>query len=72
MVKEEVLEFEGTVIECLPNATFKVQLENEIVIFATLSGKMRKNNIRVLLGDVVTLVVSPYDVTRGRITYRFK
>lgn len=73
MAKEELLEFEGTVIECLPNALFRVKLiDNEVEIMANISGKMRKNNIRVLLGDVVTMEVSKYDLTRGRITYRFK
>lgn len=72
MTKEELLEFEGTVIECLPNTIFRVQLDNDLVILTTLAGKMRKNNIRVLLGDRVALEVSPYDITRGRIVYRFK
>ena len=72
MAKEELLEFEGTVIECLPNTIFTVRLDNDIEILATLAGKMRKNNIRVLLGDRVALEISPYDITRGRIVYRFK
>ncbi len=73
MDKEEILEFECTVIECLPNALFRVKLaDNDHEIMATISGKMRKFNIRVLLGDVVTVEVSPYDITKGRITYRFK
>lgn len=72
MAKEELLEFEGIVIECLPNTIFRVQLDNDLVILTTLAGKMRKNNIRVLLGDRVALEVSPYDITRGRIVYRFK
>lgn len=73
MAKEELLEFEGVVTECLPNALFRVKLnENDYEIMATISGKMRKFNIRVLLGDTVTVEVSPYDITKGRITYRFK
>ena len=72
MAKEELIEADGEVIECLPNATFRVKLENNHELIATLSGKMRKNKIRVLLGDKVSLEISPYDVTRGRITYRFK
>ncbi len=73
MAKEELLEFEGTIIECLPNALFRVRLnEQDYEIIATISGKMRKFNIRVLLGDAVTVEVSKYDVSKGRITYRFK
>ena len=74
MVKEDILEFEGTVVECLPNTIFKIRLDGDvdIEIIATLAGKMRKNNIRVLLGDHVALEVSPYDISRGRIVYRFK
>lgn len=72
MAKEESLEFEGIVVDCLPNTLFKVQLSNNHIISATISGRMRKNNIRVLLGDRVTVEVSPYDLSRGRITYRFK
>lgn len=72
MVKEELLEEEGVVVECLPNTLFRVLLDNEHIIIGTLSGKMRKNNIRVLLGDRVLLEISKYDLTRGRITYRYK
>ena len=73
MAKEELLEFKGVVVECLPNALFRVKLdENDYEIMAIISGRMRKNNIRVLLGDKVALEVSPYDITKGRITYRFK
>jgi len=74
MVKEEAIELEGTVVECLPNALFRVKIDSdsEIEVMATISGKMRRNNIRVLLGDKVRLEVSHYDLTRGRITYRFK
>jgi len=72
MTKEKALEFNGQVIECLPNTIFKVKLDNDIKVLATLSGKMRKNNIRVLLGDNVIVEITPYDLTRGRIIYRFK
>lgn len=72
MVKEELLEEGGVVIECLPNTLFRVLLDNEHEIMGTLSGKMRKNNIRVLLGDRVLLEISKYDLTRGRIIYRYK
>ncbi|AEM68560.1 translation initiation factor IF-1 [Mycoplasma putrefaciens] len=70
MAKETEMEFEGTVVEVLPNAQFKVQLENGIVINAHVSGKIRMHYIRILPGDKVTIVISPYDMTRGRITYR--
>ena len=70
MAKEEVLEFPGTVTELLPNAMFRVQLENDHEIIAHTAGKMRKNRIRVLAGDKVLVEISPYDLTRGRITYR--
>ncbi len=69
---EEKLILEGTVIETLPNTTFKVRLDNGHEILAYLSGKMRKHYIRVLLGDRVSVEVSPYDLTRGRIVYRHK
>ena len=72
MPKEELLEFAGTVIELLPNATFRVKLENGHVVTAHISGKMRKNYIRILQGDRVAVELSPYDLTRGRITYRYK
>ena len=72
MAKEELLEFPGTVMELLPNATFKVKLENEHEIIAHTAGKMRKNRIRVLAGDQVTIEMTPYDLTKGRITYRYK
>ena len=72
MAKEELLEFNGTVVELLPNATFRVVLENEHEIIAHTSGKMRKNRIRVLTGDKVMVEMTPYDLTKGRITYRFK
>jgi translation initiation factor IF-1 len=72
MPKEEVLEFPGIVTELLPNATFRVKLENEHEIIAHTAGRMRKNRIRVLAGDKVLVEMTPYDLTKGRITYRFK
>jgi translation initiation factor IF-1 len=72
MSKEELLEFPGTVIELLPNATFRVKLDNGHEIIAHTAGKMRKNRIRVLTGDKVLVEMTPYDLTKGRITYRFK
>lgn len=72
MAKEDVIEVEGVVIEPLPNAMFKVELENGHKILAHVSGKIRMHFIRILPGDKVTVELSPYDLTRGRITYRFK
>ena len=72
MSKTDVIEVQAVVKEYLPNATFKVELENGVVILATVSGKIRMNYIRILPGDRVTVEISPYDLTRGRITYRFK
>ncbi len=72
MSKEDVIELEGTVIDTLPNAMFKVELENGHEILAHVSGKIRMHYIRILPGDKVTVEMSPYDLTRGRITYRFK
>lgn len=72
MSKEEAIEVEGTVIEPLPNAMFRVELENGHVVLAHISGKMRKYFIKILPGDKVTVELSPYDLTRGRITYRAK
>jgi len=72
MGKEEKIEVEGTVIEALPGTQFRVQLENGHEVLAYLSGKMRRYYIRILLGDHVKLEISPYDLTRGRITYRQK
>ena len=72
MAKEELLSFEGTVIELLPNATFRVKLDNDHVVIAHTAGKMRKNRIRVLAGDTVTVEMTPYDLTKGRIVYRSK
>jgi translation initiation factor IF-1 len=70
--KEDVIEVEGTVVEALPNAMFLVELENSHKVLAHISGKLRMNFIRILPGDKVTLELSPYDLTRGRITWRAK
>ena len=70
--QKDVIEAEGTVMEALPNAMFRVQLESGHSVLAHISGKMRMYYIRILLGDRVTVELSPYDLTRGRITYRFK
>jgi translation initiation factor IF-1 len=70
--KEDIIEVQGTVSETLPNAMFRVQLDNGHKILAHISGKMRMHFIRILPGDKVTVEMSPYDLTRGRITYRFK
>ncbi|HHX24628.1 MAG: translation initiation factor IF-1 [Tepidanaerobacteraceae bacterium] len=72
MSKEDVIEVEGTVLEPLPNAMFRVELKNGHTILAHVSGKIRMNYIRILPGDRVTVELSPYDLTRGRIKYRFK
>ena len=72
MPKEGSIEFQGVVLELLPNAMFKVKLENDHEILAHSSGKMRKNRIRVLAGDKVTVEMTPYDLTKGRITFRQK
>jgi len=72
MTKEELIETEGKVVEALPNAMFRVQLENGHLVLAHVSGKMRMNFIRILPGDKVKLELSPYDLTRGRITFRVK
>ncbi len=72
MAKEEPIKVQGTVVETLPNAMFKVELENKHQILAHISGKMRMHFIKILPGDSVTVELSPYDLTRGRITYRSK
>ncbi|MGU9963902.1 MAG: translation initiation factor IF-1 [Candidatus Halichondribacter symbioticus] len=72
MAKEEPLEFDGIVIELLPNATFRVKLDNDHEIIAIMAGKMRKNRIRVLAGDKVQIQMTPYDLSKGRINYRYK
>jgi translation initiation factor IF-1 len=72
MAKEELIETEGKILEALPNAMFKVELENGHIVLAHVSGKMRMHFIRILPGDKVKLELSPYDLTRGRITFRVK
>jgi len=72
MAKEESIEMDGTVVETLPNTTFIVELENGHKVNAHISGRMRKNYIRILTGDQVTVQLTPYDLTKGRITYRSK
>ena len=72
MSKEDVIEIDGVVVEKLPNAMFKVELENGHQVLAHISGKLRKNFIRILPGDKVTMEMSPYDLTKGRITWRDK
>ena len=72
MAKEDLIEMSGEVIDTMPNTTFKVKLENDQVITAHISGKMRKNYIRILTGDKVKVEMTPYDLTKGRITFREK
>ncbi len=72
MSKEELIEFKGTVVEKLPNAMFRVRLENDHEIIAHTAGKMRKFRIRVMPGDTVDVEMTPYDLTKGRITFRYK
>ena len=72
MSKSDMIEVEGTVVEVLPNTTFKVTLQNDHIIIAHISGKLRMNYIRILPGDKVTVEISPYDLTKGRITWRTK
>ena len=72
MAKDDVIELEGTVVESLPNTSFRVDIGNGHTILAHISGKLRMNFIRILPGDKVTIELTPYDLTRGRITYRFK
>jgi translation initiation factor IF-1 len=72
MAKEDLLELKGIVTELLPNAMFRVKLENDHEVLGHTAGKMRKNRIRVLVGDEVMVEMTPYDLTKGRITYRFK
>jgi translation initiation factor IF-1 len=72
MAKEETIEFLGSVKELLPNATFRVELENGMVVIAHTAGRMRKNRIRVLAGDKVDVEMTPYDLSKGRITFRHK
>ena len=70
MAKEESIEMQGTILEPLPNTMFRVQLDNGHIVMAHISGKMRKNYIRILTGDKVTVQITPYDLTKGRITFR--
>jgi translation initiation factor IF-1 len=70
MAKEEAIQMEGEVVETLPNTTFRVRLQNDHVVTAHISGKMRKHYIRILTGDMVTVELTPYDLTKGRIIYR--
>ena len=72
MAKEEVIQMQGEIVETLPNATFRVKLENGHVVLGHISGKMRMHYIRILPGDRVQVELTPYDLTRGRITYRYK
>ena len=72
MAKEDVIEMDGVVLETLPNTMFRVELENGHVVTAHISGRMRKHYIRILTGDKVKVELTPYDLTKGRITYRFK
>lgn len=72
MAKDDVIEMEGTVLETLPNTMFRVELENGHMITAHISGRMRKHYIRILTGDRVRVEMTPYDLTKGRITYRFR
>lgn len=72
MAKEDLIEFKGVISEILPNAMFRVTLENEHIVLAHMSGKMRKNRIRVLQGDIVIVEMTPYDLTKGRIIFREK
>jgi translation initiation factor IF-1 len=72
LAKDSVIKMEGVIDEVLPNAMFRIVLENGHKIIATISGRLRQNNIRILLGDSVTIEMSPYDLTRGRVVYRNK
>ena len=72
MAKEDIIELEGKVVEALPGSRFKIELENGHIVEGILSGKMRKNNIKVILHDKVKIEMTPYDLTKGRITFRYK
>ena len=72
MAKEETIQMQGEIVETLPNATFRVELENGHELIAVMAGKMRKNRIRVLAGDKVQVEMTPYDLSKGRINYRFR
>lgn len=71
MAKSDVIKLDGTVVECLPGASFRVQLETDKIVFGHISGKMRQNEIRILLGDNVEMEFSPYDLSKGRIVKRY-
>ena len=72
MAKQNVIEQDGTVVDVLPNTMFRVELESGLILLCNISGKMRMNNIRIILGDKVKVEISPYDLTKGRISYRYK
>lgn len=72
MSKDEIIKLQGTIVECLPNALFKVKLENDHIVVATISGRIRKFNINILQDDRVDIEITPYDLNRGRIVYRYK
>ena len=72
MAKQNVIEQDGTIVEVLPNTMFNVELDNGAILLCHISGKMRMNNIRIILGDRVKVELSPYDLTKGRISYRYK
>ena len=72
MAKEEPISFTGIVIDCMPGATFKVELETGVVVLGVLSGKIRKNKIKIIQGDKVDIEMTPYDLTKGRIVFRYK
>lgn len=72
MSKQDVIKMKGHVTEVLPNALFRVKLENDFIIISHISGKMRKNNIKVLVGDTVDIEMTPYDTSKGRISFRYK
>jgi translation initiation factor IF-1 len=72
MAKEDIITFKGEIVECMPNATFKVKLENDHVVLGVISGKIRRHNINILLGDKVDIEMTPYDLQKGRITFRYK
>lgn len=72
MSKEDVMKMKGQIVEVLPNALFRIKLENDFIILGHISGKMRKNNINVLLNDRVEIEMTPYDMSKGRITFRYK
>ena len=72
MAKQNIIEQDGTVVDVLPNTMFRVELESGLILLCNISGKMRMNNIRIILGDKVKVEISPYDLTKGRISYRYK